>query len=187
MDIRTSLAFNDLNLSSMGTDTTVTSMLVTDVGDQMCWWQDLDVGDKSRHQHQISVTNITFWHIMMLVTDWNVTVIVTTGVEPFGFDHSPFRRTDLKPTRFEVVSDKPPLVSHSENLWSRANFDLYYFNKNYIFNIPSHYSRLSFREPLGGIIWVSHNCNKWCCRSLKYFCNSFDFKRSLIRSHAHQN
>ena len=114
-------------------------------------------------------------------------VIVTTGVEPFGFDHSPFRRTDLKPTRFEVVSDQPPLVSHSENLWSRANFDLYYFNKSYIFNIPSHYSRLSFREPLGGIIWVSHNCNKWCCRSLKYFCNSFDFKRSLIRSHAHQN
>ena len=30
----------------------VTSMLVTDVGDQMCWWQDLDVGDKSRHQHR---------------------------------------------------------------------------------------------------------------------------------------
>ena len=37
MDIRTSLAFNDLNLSSMGTDTTVTSMLVTDVVNQMGW------------------------------------------------------------------------------------------------------------------------------------------------------
>ena len=30
----------------------VTSMLVTDVGDQMCWWQDFDVGDKLRHQHR---------------------------------------------------------------------------------------------------------------------------------------
>ena len=26
----------------------VISMLMTDVGDQMCWWQDQDVGDKSR-------------------------------------------------------------------------------------------------------------------------------------------
>ena len=30
----------------------VASMLVTDVGDQMCWWQVWDVGDQSRHQHQ---------------------------------------------------------------------------------------------------------------------------------------
>ena len=47
----------------------VTSMLVTDVGDQMCWLQDLDVGDKSRQQHRELGPNITFWRIMMLVTD----------------------------------------------------------------------------------------------------------------------
>ena len=29
-----------------------------DVGDQMSWWQVLDVGDKSRHQHQEFGTNI---------------------------------------------------------------------------------------------------------------------------------
>ena len=33
-------------------------MLVTDIGDQMSWWQVLDVGDKSRHQHQELGTNI---------------------------------------------------------------------------------------------------------------------------------
>ena len=38
----------------------VTSMLVTDVGDQMCWWQDLDVGDKSHHQHRELGTNIKY-------------------------------------------------------------------------------------------------------------------------------
>ena len=36
----------------------VTLMLVTDVGDQMTWSQVLDVGDKSRHQHQQLGTNI---------------------------------------------------------------------------------------------------------------------------------
>ena len=30
----------------------VTSKLVTDVGDQMCWGQVWDVGDKSRHQYK---------------------------------------------------------------------------------------------------------------------------------------
>ena len=87
----------------------VTSMLVTDFGDQM--WQNLNNSDRSRHQHHIlayndvgdrckslkiclkmetnllnlaqgwilclqhsiSPTNITLWHIMMLVTDENVT------------------------------------------------------------------------------------------------------------------
>ena len=44
-------------------------MLVTDVGDQMCWRQDLDAGDKSRNQHRELDTNITFWRTMMLMTD----------------------------------------------------------------------------------------------------------------------
>ena len=35
-------------------------MLVTDVGDQMCRWQDLDVGDKLRHQHRELGTNIKY-------------------------------------------------------------------------------------------------------------------------------
>ena len=35
-------------------------MLVTDVGDQMCWRQDLDVGDKSRHQHRELGTNVKY-------------------------------------------------------------------------------------------------------------------------------
>ena len=65
------------------------------------------------------------------------------------------------PTRYEVVSDQPPLYSHSENLWSRATLICNILNKNYIFKIPSYYSRLSFREPLGGIIWVSHNYNSY--------------------------
>ena len=35
-------------------------MLVTDVGDQMCWLQVWDVGDKSGHPHQVLVTNIKY-------------------------------------------------------------------------------------------------------------------------------
>ena len=35
-------------------------MLVTDVGDEMCWLQDLDVGDKSRYQHRELGTNIKY-------------------------------------------------------------------------------------------------------------------------------
>ena len=38
-----------------------------------CWRQVTSPTSRVRHQHQISVTNITSWHIMMLVTDWNVT------------------------------------------------------------------------------------------------------------------
>ena len=38
----------------------VTSMLVTDVGGQMCCWQDFDGGDKSRHQHRELGTNIKY-------------------------------------------------------------------------------------------------------------------------------
>ena len=40
----------------------VTSMLVTDVGDEMCWWQVWDVGDRFKnHQHNKKVANITQW------------------------------------------------------------------------------------------------------------------------------
>ena len=46
----------------------VTSILVTDAGDQICLYQDLDVGDKSR-DHQELGTNIASWRITMLVTD----------------------------------------------------------------------------------------------------------------------
>ena len=55
----------------------ITSMLVTDVGDQMdgCVGDKFrDVGDKSRHQHQELGINITFWRIMIMVTDVNRTV-----------------------------------------------------------------------------------------------------------------
>ena len=34
-----------------------------------CWWQVMSPTSRVRHQQQISVTNITFWRIMMLVTD----------------------------------------------------------------------------------------------------------------------
>ena len=34
-----------------------------------CWWRDLPATSRVRHQHQVSVTNITFWRIMMSVTD----------------------------------------------------------------------------------------------------------------------
>ena len=50
-------------------------MLVTDIEEQMCWWQLWYVGDKARptsrirHQHKISVNNIIFWQIIMSVTD----------------------------------------------------------------------------------------------------------------------
>ena len=79
-------------------------MLVTGVGDQMCWRQVSDVDDKSCRQHQglgtnivyskistnmhlmsprfsfclqdyISVINITFWYITMLLTDWHVIIM----------------------------------------------------------------------------------------------------------------
>ena len=137
----------------------------------------------SHFSHQFVMKLIySFIFIELFITYFIQSVIVTTGVEPFGFDHSPFRRTDLKPTRFEVVSDQPPLVSHSENLWSRANFDLYYFNKSYIFNIPSHYSRLSFREPLGGIIWVSHNCNKLYANNFQIFCYIYFWQYIIINN-----
>ena len=38
----------------------VTSMMVTDVGDQKCWWQVWDGGEKSRHQYQELGTNIKY-------------------------------------------------------------------------------------------------------------------------------
>ena len=62
----------------------VTSMLVTDIGDKMCWWLVTSPTSKVRHQNQISVTNITFWRIMM--TDWNVTNI-QKNVTPILFCH----------------------------------------------------------------------------------------------------
>jgi len=42
------------------------NVLVTRFG---CWWQVTSPTSRVRHQHQISVTNITFCRIMMLVTD----------------------------------------------------------------------------------------------------------------------
>ena len=76
-------------------------MLMTGVGDQMCWRQVSDADDKSCRQHHgletnnvyskistnihlmsprfsfcvqdyTSVVNITFWYVTMLVTDWPV-------------------------------------------------------------------------------------------------------------------
>ena len=38
----------------------ITSMLMTDVGDEMCWWKDLDVDDVTCHQHRELGTNITY-------------------------------------------------------------------------------------------------------------------------------
>ena len=46
------------------TQVTATSMLVTDVGNEMCWWQLWDVGDafdRFRHQHPLSF-NISVGH-----------------------------------------------------------------------------------------------------------------------------
>ena len=42
-------------------------VLVTNVFGR--WWQVKSPTSRVRNQHQISVTNITFWRIMMLVTD----------------------------------------------------------------------------------------------------------------------
>ena len=42
---------------SLAAETMVTSMLVTDVGDQMCWWQVWDVGDGFR----MLVTELIHW------------------------------------------------------------------------------------------------------------------------------
>ena len=46
----------------------ITSMVTTDAGDPMCWWQVWDIGVSSStsrvtHQHQITVINIIVWHI----------------------------------------------------------------------------------------------------------------------------
>ena len=35
-----------------------TSMLLTEIGDQMCWWQVKDVGDKSHYHYPEFDTNI---------------------------------------------------------------------------------------------------------------------------------
>ena len=48
----------------------------SDIGHQVCWWQAWGVGDKSRRQYQEPSTNITFWHIMILATGWNVTYML---------------------------------------------------------------------------------------------------------------
>ena len=51
-------------------------MLVTDVGDG-CWCGFNEFGTKMKSflQHHNSVTNITFWHFMMLATDCNFTIV----------------------------------------------------------------------------------------------------------------
>jgi len=69
---------------------TVTSMFVTDVGDQMCWWQVWDVSDRFRimvtdlihwENHQDSITRMTkmkisissFWETKEQVYCWYLT------------------------------------------------------------------------------------------------------------------
>ena len=46
----------------------ITSMLMTDIGDHVVT-NVTSPTSRVRHQHQISVIDITFWPIMMLVTD----------------------------------------------------------------------------------------------------------------------
>ena len=54
-------------------------MLMTDVGDQMRWWQVTLTTARIRPQHQISVANISFWCIRMLVTGAKVTEFIRGG------------------------------------------------------------------------------------------------------------
>ena len=57
----------------------VTSLLMTDVGDQICWCRVWDASDKSLHQHQELGTSIKYesptshlgvlWAVLMLMKD----------------------------------------------------------------------------------------------------------------------
>ena len=97
-------------------------------------------------------------------------VIVSLGSKPWVSNQAYFRGTALI-RGIRVVIDYPTGSTHSENLWSRANIDLYYFNKNYTGIIPPY--KLSFiiesalREPLAVLSGSSLNTYKWCCRSFK--------------------
>ena len=85
-----------------------------------------------------------------------------------------------------MVIDYPTGSPHSENLWSRANIDLYYFNKNYTGIIPPY--KLSFiiesalREPLAVLSGSSLNTYKWCSRSFKLFVIVLTLKNSETTS-----
>ena len=103
-------------------------MLVTGVGDQMCWRQVSDVDDKSCRQHQglgtnivyskistnmhlmspwfsfclqdyISVINITFWYITMLLTDWHVVNMKKNVTDtPLCYQHNYVTNSTVKST-----------------------------------------------------------------------------------------
>ena len=110
-------------------------MLVTGVGDQMCWRQVSDVDDKSCRQHRglgtnivyskistnmhlmspwfsfclqdyISVINITFWYITMLLTDWHVVNMKKNVTDtPLCYQHNDVTNSTVKSTI--RVMDRP--------------------------------------------------------------------------------
>ena len=107
----------------------------------------------------------------MLVTSF---VIVSLGSKPWVSNQAYFRGTALI-RGIRVVIDYPTGSPHSENLWSRANIDLYYFNKNYTGIIPPY--KLSFinesalREPLAVLSGSSLNTYnyRFCEKTRPYF------------------
>ena len=97
-------------------------MLVTDIGEQMCWWQLWYVGDKARptsrirHQHKISVINITFWQIIMSVTD------ISTSDDVYRYKKS---LLNLGQNEFYVSNiTYRSSTSHSRILWCWPPIDI---------------------------------------------------------------
>ena len=85
------------------TGVTMVFALVTSLG---CWWRDLS---RVRHQHQISVTKITFWRIMMLATDVSPSGLFTDTKKLYWIWHQ---------VEFNVsnITYRSP-TSHSSILW----------------------------------------------------------------------
>ena len=117
----------------------VTSMLVTNVGDQICWWQILDVGDRFRmlvtdlihrnHQHNEKIANV-----MILPPTSDVTNITVTHIEAWKSYDDGFKRERLK-TCFTVFDEKDVLLfkeRKSFNFWA-LNFYQFWLNIFFLF------------------------------------------------------
>ena len=101
-------------------------MLVTDVGDQMCWWQVWDVGDRFRmfvtdlinwenRQHNEKVANIMILPPTSEISHHNKVTYITM---------SP---TSLSPKRnlWNPHIKSQDLESHDFNVWSNKNTFIY--------------------------------------------------------------
>ena len=93
------------------------NVLLTSFG---CCWQVTSQTSRVRLQHQISVINIKFWHNMMLVTDWDVTIMQKRSPKYF------FVTNILKWS---------PSLSHQHNDVTNITVTIYHIGRSYLTNI----------------------------------------------------